>query len=114
MSTSAAEIRPIVIVIFTIFIPTSPRWLLSKDRDEEAISSLRRLRPKSDSEDGSCESEISAIREALREQLHKAPWADLVKGSNLRRTTLVIVYYFFQQVYTYLSFFHLDGNSDAF
>lgn len=87
-----------MISLFTLFIPSSPRWLLSKDRDDDAIVALRRIRPKSDATDGSCEAEIQAIREALQEQVHKAPWFDLVRGSNFRRTLIVIVYYFFQQV----------------
>ena len=89
-----------VIILFTFFIPSSPRWLLSKDREEDAIVALRRLRSKSDVEDGNCEAEIHAIREALQEHVHKAPWLDLVRGTNLRRTMIVVVYYFFQQVST--------------
>lgn len=87
-----------VIIIVTHFIPTSPRWLLSKDRHEEALASLRHLRPKSDATNGNCELEIQCIQEALQENVHKAPWSDLFNGGNLRRTVLVIVYYFFQQV----------------
>jgi hypothetical protein len=87
-----------VIIIVTFFIPTSPRWHLSKDRHEEALASLRQLRPKSDATNGNCELEIQSIREALQENVHKAPWSDLFSGGNLRRTVLVIVYYFFQQV----------------
>lgn len=89
-----------MIFVFTFFIPSSPRWLLSKDRGEEAVASLRRLRPRSDAEDGSCDLEIQAIQEALHDHVHKAPWLDLLRGNNLRRTGLVIVYYFFQQVST--------------
>jgi hypothetical protein len=87
-----------VIIIFTLFIPSSPRWLLSKDRDDEAIAALRRLRPDSAGPNDQCAAEILAIKTALREQVHKAPWLDLVRGTNLRRTALVMVYYFFQQV----------------
>lgn len=87
-----------MIIIFTLFIPSSPRWLLSKDRYEDAVASLGQLRPKEDLAEGRCEAEIQAIREALQEQVHKAPWVELVRGSNLRRTLLVLVYYFFQQV----------------
>jgi hypothetical protein len=87
-----------VIIIVTFFIPTSPRWLLSKDRHEEALASLRHLRPNSDPTNGKCELEIQSIREVLKENVHKAPWSDLFSGGNLRRTVLVIVYYFFQQV----------------
>lgn len=87
-----------MIIFFALFIPHSPRWLLSKDREDEAIVALRRLRPKEDGENGNCAAEILAIREALQEHVHKAPWLDLVRGNNLRRTMIVIVYYFFQQV----------------
>jgi hypothetical protein len=87
-----------VIIICSIFIPNSPRWLLSKDRDEDAIVSLRRLRPKEDALNGKCEAEIREIRECLREVAYKSSWIDLIRGSNLRRTSIVIVFYFFQQV----------------
>ncbi|KAL1856418.1 hypothetical protein VTK73DRAFT_8293 [Phialemonium thermophilum] len=88
---------PILIVAFTFFIPDSPRWLLSKDRDDEALAALCRLRSKEDVEAGHCQAELGAIKEALQEQVHKAPWTDLFRGANLRRTLLVVVYYFFQQ-----------------
>lgn len=87
-----------MIIICSIFIPNSPRWLLSKDRDEDAIASLHRLRPKEDALNGKCEAEISEIRQGLREVAHKSAWIDLIRGSNLRRTSIVIVFYFFQQV----------------
>ncbi|KAH8896670.1 general substrate transporter [Thozetella sp. PMI_491] len=48
-----------------------------------------------------CRSSISfpirAIKGALRENVHKSPWLDLFRGSNFRRTMIVIVFYFFQQ-----------------
>ena len=81
------------------FIPSSPQWLLSKDCGDEAIAALRHLRPKENGENGNCSAEIEAIREALKEHVHKAPWRDLVRGNNLRRTMIVIIYYFFQQVF---------------
>lgn len=87
-------------MFFTFFIPNSPRWLLSKDRAEEAVDALRRLRPQADAENGNCEAEIQSIRGILQENIHKAPWVDLVRGNNLRRTLIVMVYYFFQQVST--------------
>ena len=88
----------LVIILFTFFIPSSPRWLLSKDREEEAIAALRRLRNKEEVANGNCEAEVHAIREALQDNVHNAPWIDLVRGTNLRRTMLVVVFYFFQQV----------------
>lgn len=87
-----------MICVFTFFIPDSPRWLLSKDREDEAISSLRRLRPKADAENGNCVAEIIVIKESLQEHVHKGPWFDMLHGTNFRRTIIVFVYYFFQQV----------------
>ncbi|OJJ07360.1 hypothetical protein ASPVEDRAFT_56765 [Aspergillus versicolor CBS 583.65] len=95
--TGLQLIFPVLIIICTIFIPNSPRWLLSKDRDEGAIASLRKLRPVEDRANGACDEELREIREGLHEVVHKAAWADLVKGTNLRRTIIVIVCYFFQQ-----------------
>ncbi|KAL4985722.1 general substrate transporter [Aspergillus falconensis] len=88
---------PVLIITCTWFIPHSPRWLLSKDREEEAVAALRSLRPKGDDTNGNCEAEFQKIRNSLHEDIHKASWADLVRGSNLRRTLIVIACYFFQQ-----------------
>lgn len=80
------------------FIPHSPRWLLSKDREEEAVACLQRLRNNADLDEGRCDEEIRLIKETLRDQVHKGPWLDLFHGTNLRRTFLVFAFYFFQQV----------------
>lgn len=85
-------------MVFTVFIPSSPRWLLSKGREQEAAVSLRRLRAKGEDADCRCDAEIQSIKEALQDSVYKAPWTDLIRGTNLRRTTIVMVYYFFQQV----------------
>ncbi|CAG7916762.1 unnamed protein product [Penicillium olsonii] len=95
--TGIQLIFPVLIIICTTFIPNSPRWLLSQDREDDAISSLNRLRPKEDASNGKCEVELVEIRESLHEVVHKAKWIELVRGSNLRRTLIVIVCYFFQQ-----------------
>lgn len=108
-----------MIILFTYFIPNSPRWLLSKDREEEAVASLRRLRSKAEVEAGHCEAEIAAIKEALQEHVHKAPWWDMLRGSNFRRSMIVMIYYFFQQatgqafVSTYqTTFYKTNGYAD--
>ncbi|OAA76215.1 General substrate transporter [Akanthomyces lecanii RCEF 1005] len=96
--TGVQFVFPVLISAFTFFIPSSPRWLLSKDREEEAVVSLRRLRTKADAFEGRCDAEVQEIKEALRGNVQKAPWADLIHGNNLRRTMIVVVYYFFQQM----------------
>lgn len=97
MHTIFSSNNDAVICLFTFFIPNSPRWLLSKDRDDDAVDSLRRLRSKADVDAGHCEAEIAAIRDSLQENVHKASYFDLIRGTNLRRTLLVVAYYFFQQ-----------------
>ncbi|KAL4862119.1 general substrate transporter [Aspergillus spectabilis] len=78
--TGIQLVFPALILSFTPFIPSSPRWLLSKDRDEDAIASLRRLRPKEYAASGECEVELREIRDALHDEVHKASWSDLVRG----------------------------------
>uniref|UniRef100_A0A0B7KCS7 Major facilitator superfamily (MFS) profile domain-containing protein n=1 Tax=Bionectria ochroleuca TaxID=29856 RepID=A0A0B7KCS7_BIOOC len=114
--TAIQFVFPVFIIIFSFLIPHSPRWLLSKDREEEALAALKRLRPKADAEDGTCEAEIQTIRAALQEHVHKGPWIDLFRGTNLRRTMLVIVFYFYQQttgqafVSTYQTVFYKENG----
>ena len=105
--------RSAVICAFVPFIPDSPRWLLSKDRWDDAVTSMRRLRPKSESADGTCELEVQSIKEALQAQVHKAPWTNLVKGTNFRRTMLVLGSYTFQQI-TGQAFVSVRHPSGAF
>ncbi|KAL4938438.1 hypothetical protein BDV06DRAFT_215079 [Aspergillus oleicola] len=82
--TGIQLIFPVLIIFCTYFIPNLPRWLLSQDRDDDAIAALRRIRPNEDTNKGNCELELLQIREGL----HR---------SNLHRTLIVIACYFFQQ-----------------
>jgi hypothetical protein len=90
--------RPVVILGFLPFIPDSPRWLLSKDREADAVHALRRLRTPEEVSLGHCEAELSAIHEALRANVHKASWSAVFRGSNLRRTLVVLVGFTYQQI----------------
>lgn len=81
---------PVFIFIGTFFIPSSPRWLLSKGRKDEAVAVLDRLRPAEDVQAGMSRLEIDAIEEALVHDQEKAPWTDMVKGTNLRRSVIAV------------------------
>ena len=95
----------------------APRWLMSKNRFEDAVKSLERVRPSEDAHAGLCRKEAEAIREALDNKVEKGPWIDLVvsftrakvpsncskadcglqRGTNLRRTTIVLTLLLLQQ-----------------
>ncbi|CAK7200719.1 hypothetical protein SEUCBS139899_003418 [Sporothrix eucalyptigena] len=81
---------PVLIFVGTFFIPSSPRWLLSKGRKEEAIAVLDRIRPAEDVQAGMSRLEIDAIEEAIANDQEKAPWTDMVKGTNLRRSVIAV------------------------
>lgn len=101
-----------------VFLPYSPRWLCLKDRDQESLTTLCKLRqlPESDSrvqqEWYEIRSEVAYRREieqekypylqdgstgsALKLQLNN--WADTWRGRNWRRTQVGVGLMFFQQV----------------
>ena len=59
-----------------IFMPESPRWLVSKDRDQEAAEILKKIRPRS----YDTEAEIREIKEAVErdKSLETGTW-DVIK-----------------------------------
>ncbi|KAK5171471.1 uncharacterized protein LTR77_004616 [Saxophila tyrrhenica] len=89
-------ICPVIVAVGIFFIPDGPRWLISKGRDQDAVKTLERVRPKKDVAAGHCTAEIEAIRVAV-ENPEKGPWMDLFRGTNLRRTSIATVIYIFQQ-----------------
>ncbi|OCF43453.1 hypothetical protein I317_02753 [Kwoniella heveanensis CBS 569] len=79
---------PIVILCVTPLLPESPRWLVSKGRNDDALVQLRRLRGSKVSD----ESLTNELQEALdsleheRENQSKYGWLQLFRGQDLRRT----------------------------
>ncbi|KAH8553034.1 general substrate transporter [Umbelopsis sp. PMI_123] len=88
LPTGIQFILPAILVFGFPFVPESPRWLLAKDRRDDAVAALLRLRVKGTSVED-VEYELDLI--AQGEQTHgKGPWKDLFKGSDLRRTWIAI------------------------
>nr|POE48826.1 atp-dependent dna helicase hus2/rqh1 [Quercus suber] len=101
----------------TLYLPFSPRWLVSRSRDQEALASLSHLRqlPTTDSRVRSewldiraeiaLHSEISAKRHphlqdgssASQVRLELASWADCFKSGCWQRTQVGVLVMFFQQ-----------------
>lgn len=87
IATGIQAVPAAIILSLLFFTPDSPRWLMYKDRTEDALKSLRRVRRQEDVDNGVCELELAAMLEDERATKHKGSWFDLFKGTNLRRTT---------------------------
>lgn len=94
------------------FFPFSPRWLCIKDRDEEALKALSRLR-RLPAEDHRVHTEWKAIiaevklQKVVQEKMHPGVtnsvslewrgWLDLFKRKYRKRTYVAVAIPFFQQ-----------------
>ncbi|KAK5221948.1 hypothetical protein LTR72_006204 [Exophiala xenobiotica] len=88
-------IAPAIIVGLLPIVPESPRWLLSRDRVEDARKSLSRLRKGANRTD--IDLEIEALRHA-RSVEDKGKWSEVFNKENRRRTWVAILVMFGQQI----------------
>ncbi|KAI1324482.1 general substrate transporter [Xylariaceae sp. FL0255] len=91
-------IPPAIVLFSLLLVPDSPRWLLSRGRREDALKSLDYVRPRADVASGRSHAELDDIQMALENKIGKAPWVDVFRGANLRRTTLVLLILLLQQL----------------
>lgn len=73
----------------------SPRWLISKDRTQEAIEVLNNVRTKKDVTNGVPLLEVAAIVEDNATTMRKAPWQELFNKRNIRRTVYATTVFLF-------------------
>jgi len=82
ISYGGAAFVSVICTIITIFMPESPRWLVSHGKEEEAIKALHVLRY-----DDQVESELQFINMALKEEIARSgesgSWLDLVGSKEL-------------------------------
>jgi hypothetical protein len=73
------------------FLPESPRWLITKDRAEEARAILLKYHGESDRGEEFVNAEFAQMQTTIRLELEasKKSWIDLFKTSGMRRRLLI-------------------------
>ena len=90
----------IALHITMYFLPESPRWLIQKDRLEDATRALAKLHAKGDVEDAYVKAELAEIVSKIQWEKQNPPpsYFSMLFGNDSRRTWIGIGVQFWQQV----------------
>jgi hypothetical protein len=85
-------IPTIMLHVTMYFMPESPRWLVQKDRQQEAQQVLARVHARGDQEDPYVRAELAEIIAKIQWEKSNPPttYAQMLFGSESRRTWLAI------------------------
>jgi sugar porter (SP) family MFS transporter len=92
---SLLQICPSLIQIATVFLlPESPRFLISKDRTEEAAEVLIKYHAEGDRNSQLVQAEIVQIRETIKAEMEasKQSWLEVVRTAGMRRRFVVTIF----------------------
>lgn len=75
-------------------MPESPRFLISRDRDDEAAAILIKYHAEGDASSALAQAEMVQIREVIKteREVSNQSWLELVKTSGMRRRVLISVF----------------------
>lgn len=88
-------VMPVILLCLWPLVPESPRWLLAKNREKDAIKSLRRLR--SNASEQQLQEKLQVLRTSLV-NTEKGPWREVFDYKNRLRTLIAVVAMFGQQI----------------
>lgn len=92
---SLLQICPSLLQICTVFcLPESPRFLISKDRDDDAKEVLIKYHAEGDASSLLVQAEIVQIRETIRTEMEVSnqSWMELVSTYGMRRRLLITLF----------------------
>ncbi|OIW27125.1 general substrate transporter [Coniochaeta ligniaria NRRL 30616] len=92
---SLLQICPSLLQISTVFLlPESPRYLVSKDRDDEAKAILVKYHAEGDRDSLLVQAEIAQIRETIKTEMEvsKQSWMELLSTKGMRRRFLITIF----------------------
>jgi hypothetical protein len=82
------------VLIKSSFLPESPRWLVSKDRDDEAFAILTEYHAEGDANSVLVQAEMAQIRSTIKIEMEnsKQSWLDMFRTKGMRRRVLITVF----------------------
>jgi hypothetical protein len=92
---SLLQICPSLLQIFTVFfLPESPRYLISHDRDDDARKILVQYHAEGDASSLLVQAEMTQIRETIRTEMEvsKQSWSELLTSAGMRRRVLITTF----------------------
>ncbi|KAI9158920.1 lactose permease [Paramyrothecium foliicola] len=92
---SVLQIAPSLLQICTVFfLPESPRWLISHDRDDDAFEILTKYHAEGDASSALVQAEMAQIRSTIKLEMEnsKQSWWEMVATKAMRKRVLLAAF----------------------